>query len=559
MTVRLRTLGRLSLERECQEVNGPAVQPRRLALLALLAAAGEAGLTREKLLGFLWPEHPAARARQILAESLFVLRGALGKSVIVAPGDYLRLSPEEVWTDVGAFEARMAAGALREAVDLYRGPFLDGFYVRDALEFEQWLGREQDRLSREYGRALETLAQQSVADGDPTGAAEWWRRLASHEPFSSRVALRYVEALVRAGEPILAKRHAAEFTERMRAELGIEPELAILDRAKELVATSAPSAAARAPLPREGEVAPRDDGGPASDLLRSPPLAGTQSPPSLGPPSGGLEGLGNELEVVGIAGEGSVARVYVAREHTLRRLVAVKVLSPAFSADETARARFEREALAAASILHPNVAPIYRTGRLASGSPYLVMPYFHGGSLENRLKLSGPLAPEEGVRFIRQIAAALAAAHRSGIVHRDVRPANILYDHSANRVVLIDFGIAAVLDAANEYTSRLTRPGERLGTPVYISPEQLRGEPVTDRSDVYSLGVVAFELLTGRLPFEAHTPVQLMRAHATSEPPKLSDIRPEIGAELDCVVQMCLRKRPTDRPLAADVAEEVAK
>lgn len=536
MNVRLHTLGRLSLERDGEEVSGAAGQRRRLALMALLAVAGEAGLTREKVLGFLWAEHPASRARQILAESLFVLRGAVGKSAIVAVGDYLRLNPLEVWTDVGAFRERIAAGALAEAVELYRGPFLDGFYVRDAPEFEQWVGREQDRLARDLGRALESLAEQAAAAGQPLAAAEWLRRLAAHEPFSSRVALRYVETLVRAGEPVMARRYAAEFTERVRQELGIEEE-AVLAQATALIA---------------GPLAPPV----------SPPgpgvAAGGMGSPSLRP-RGEVEGFGADLEVIEMVGEGSVARVYLAREQSLRRLVAVKVLSPALAGDAVACSRFEREALAAASIQHPNVAPIYRTGRLPSGAPYLVMPYFHGGSLESRLRLAGPLPPDEARRYVGQVAAGLAAAHRMGIVHRDVRPANILYDRDSHRVVLIDFGIAAVLEAADSMAPRLTRPGERLGDPAYVSPEQLRGESVTDRTDVYSLGIVAFVMLTGRLPFDARTPIQVMKAHAVEEPRRVAELRPEVGAELDELVRMCLAKRPEDRPLAADVAEEVGR
>ena len=547
MTVRLYTLGRLSLQRDGEEVSGAAVQRRRLALMALLAAAGEGGLMREKALGFLWAEHPPARARQILAESLFMLRGALGKSAIVAVGDSLRLNPLEVWTDIGAFQERISAGALGDAVELYRGPFLDGFYVRDAPEFEQWAGREQDRLARDFGRAQESLAERASAEGDRRGCAEWWRRLAVHEPFSTRVALRYLEALVQAGEPVLAKRFAADFTDRVRRELGIEPDASVLDHARTLI-TGAPG-----PLPPS-------PGSPVSPQVgHTSPGTASERPPDSAHSASDLEGLGADLEIDGVIGEGSVARVYLAREHVLRRLVAVKVRSPTLARDDRARARFEREALAAASIQHPNVAPVYRTGRLGSGAPYLVMPYFHGGSLENRLRLAGPLPPEEAQRYIGQAAAGLAAAHRLGIVHHDIRPANILYDRDAHRVVLIDFGIAAVLDTADQSGARLTRPGERLGDPSYVSPEQLRGEPVTDRADVYSLGIVAFEMLTGRLPFDARTPIQLMKAHAVEEPWRVSEVRPEVGAELDELIGMCLRKRPEERPLASDVAEEVSR
>jgi serine/threonine-protein kinase len=256
-----------------------------------------------------------------------------------------------------------------------------------------------------------------------------------------------------------------------------------------------------------------------------------------------------------------VARVYLVREPALRRQVAVKVLSPALAADATARARFEREAVAAAGIQHPNVAPIYRTGRLADGVPYLVMPFFQGGSLEARLKAGGPLAPDDARRYLGQVAAGLAAAHRLRIVHRDVRPANILYDRDTHRVVLIDFGIAAVLDDPGDpHASRLTRPGEPLGIPVYASPEQLRADPVvTDRADVYSLGIVAFEMLAGRPPFAAVTAVGMMRAHALETPPCVDELRPEVDPALARLIAACLRKPPAERPAAADVAEAMAR
>ncbi|HEX2078832.1 MAG TPA: BTAD domain-containing putative transcriptional regulator, partial [Longimicrobium sp.] len=239
MSVRLYTLGRLALERDGAEVSGDAAQPRRLALMALLAAAPD-GLTRDKVIGFLWAEQRSARA--ILNESVFVLRSVLGKPAIRTVGEILRLDPLEVWTDVRVFQERMVAGALHEAVELYRGPFLDGFYVRGTAEFEQWVGREQDRLRREYGRALEALAERAAAAGAAASAAEWWRRIAEHEEFSVRVAFRYVEALVQAGEPVLALRYAAAFTERMTKEMGVEPEGSVLEHARALASKAPPPA-----------------------------------------------------------------------------------------------------------------------------------------------------------------------------------------------------------------------------------------------------------------------------------------------------------------------------
>ncbi|HEX8212306.1 MAG TPA: protein kinase [Longimicrobium sp.] len=524
MTVRIYTLGRLSLEREGAPVRSVAAQPRRLALLAALAAAGPRGMAREKLAGLLWPRHSS---NALLNESVFVLRGTLGKDAIVTAGDSLHLDPGVAWADVAAFDAAMAEGRFAQAVELYAGPFVDGFYVRDAPEFERWAAEARDHREREAGRAMEALAGERAAAGDLAGCAEWWRRRARHDAYSVRVALACVDALADAGEPVLAVRFAADFTERVRRELGVEPERSVLGHAR-----------ARA--------------GAGASAHDAPPPAGPERTAAGG---GELEGLGADFEVSGPIGEGSVARVYLARERALRRAVAVKVLLPHLARDETARARFEREAIAAAAIHHPHVAPVYRTGRLACGAPYLVMPYFHGGSLESRLQ-AGAFDPAEARRYLGQIAAGLAAAHAMGTVHRDVRPANILYDRDTHRMVLIDFGIAAVRDAADP---RLTRPGERLGSPAYVSPEQLWGDPeLTDRSDVYSLGVVAFQMLTGRLPYGEATGAALMRIRATATPPTVSAVYAAAGSGLDALVERCLATRPQERPSAADVAEELA-
>jgi serine/threonine-protein kinase len=250
-----------------------------------------------------------------------------------------------------------------------------------------------------------------------------------------------------------------------------------------------------------------------------------------------------------------VAEVFLAVEQTLGRLVAVKVLAERFADDDTTRTRFEREARAAARVHHPNVAPVYRVGRTAAGLPFIVTPYVDGGTLADRLAAAGRLSLDEVRRYVAQLAAALAAAHRLGVVHRDVRPANLLYSRELDSVMLADFGLAAVTELIFDPRARLTRPGEALGSPGYASPEQLRGEIVTERTDVYSLGVVAFELATGRLPYDATTPVQMIASHLRDEPHRVAAFRHEADAALDDLVRRCLHKRPEERPFAADVAE----
>ena len=528
MAFKLLALGGLRLADDDGTVSGPAAQRRRLALLALLAVAGERALTREKAVGYLWPEQPAARARHLLSEALYVLRKLLGDDAVVAGADDIRLNGDVVWCDVVAFRK-----ALRDdpaaAVELYHGPFLDGFYLSDAQEFEQWAEEMRAQCASDYGRALEMVAHAAVQRDDLVGTAQLWAKRAYHEPLSARVALRYMEALAAAGDRARAIQYANVFAERQRDELGIEPDAAVVELCDRLQRSSGTSEAVAVPAVVIEE---------AVDV--------------------GLDELRGDLDVIRSVGVGSVAEVFVARENALKRLVAVKVLLPQFAADDNARRRFEREAQAAARIEHPNVAAAFRFGRLSNGVPYLVMPYINGGSLEDRLAATGPWDSAQSRKQLAQIASGLAAAHRLGIVHRDVRPANILYHRDSDRVLLTDFGVAAVLESGDAEQMRLTRPGEQLGNIAYASPEQLRAEQVTERADVYSLGVIAFEMLAGELPFNAKTHAQMLLAHATEPPRLVSDVVSDVDRRIGLLVGKCLNKRAEQRPYAAEVAEAMA-
>src|SRR5687767_2169327 len=195
-----------------------------------------------------------------------------------------------------------------------------------------------------------------------------------------------------------------------------------------------------------------------------------------------------------------MGRVYLARDPALRRLVAVKVLRDELAAGDVARRRFEREAQSAARISHPNVTTIYRTGKLPDDVPFIVMEYIDGRTLADLLAAKGAFDVTETRRVIVSVASALAAAHRKGIVHRHVQASNVMVENETARVVLMDFGIAALLQTGTEQDPKLTMSGERLGDTLRMSPEQKRGEPVTQQSDVFCLGVLAYEMLTGSVP-----------------------------------------------------------
>lgn len=269
------------------------------------------------------------------------------------------------------------------------------------------------------------------------------------------------------------------------------------------------------------------------------------------------ESLGAEYDIKRELGKGSMARVYLARERALGRLVAIKVLLPGLAADETARKRFEREAKASASLSHPNVVEVYRFGRLADETPYLVMRFVKGRTMEERLAARGPLSQEQARTVLATVASALAAAHARGIVHRDVRPGNILWDEDRRAAVLSDFGIAAILATGGEDVARLTLAGQIMGTPRYQAPEQLLEEDVTELADIFALGVTGYELLTGEGPFAAKTDAQLIAAHVNQEPRELTTLRPGVDPALADLLRRCLAREPKHRPSAADLAREL--
>lgn len=261
-----------------------------------------------------------------------------------------------------------------------------------------------------------------------------------------------------------------------------------------------------------------------------------------------------DLEVLRPLGEGQVADVFLAREPGLERLVALKVLKAGVALDPVARARFAREARSVAALTHPGIVQVYRSGETADGRPFLVMRWVDGRSLEERIAAGGLLQVGEARRVLGEVAEALEAAHRKGIVHRDLRPANVLLDRESGRALLTDFGLADLLDTGKGAAPRLTATGVTVGEPLFMSPEQIRGERVTGQADVYQMGVLAWHVLTGQGPFGDPSAARLMKAHLEDEPPDLRRRNPMVDADLAALVRSCLAKDPARRPTTADLA-----
>src|SRR3954465_8904608 len=238
-------------------------------------------------------------------------------------------------------------------------------------------------------------------------------------------------------------------------------------------------------------------------------------------------------------GTGGMANVYLAEDQELGRSVAIKMLDERHSQDEQFVERFRREAKNAAGLSHPNIVSIYDRGQ-AEGTYYIAMEYLEGRTLKELLITRGPTPLPVAIDYTRQILAAVGFAHKNGIVHRDIKPHNVVVGPDG-RLKVTDFGIA------RSGASQMTEAGSIVGTAQYLSPEQARGAPVDPRSDLYSLGIVLYEMLTGAVPFTGDTPVEIAMKHLSQIPEPPSKLRPEVPHDLDAVVMRALAKDPAQR------------
>lgn len=264
--------------------------------------------------------------------------------------------------------------------------------------------------------------------------------------------------------------------------------------------------------------------------------------------------LASQYAVERELGRGGMGAVFLARDVRLDRHVAIKVLPPHLAAEGELRDLFLREARTAARLSHPHIVAVFRADEIA-GHPFFAMPFIEGENLAERVNARGPLPPSDAVRTLREVAWALAYAHAHGVVHRDVKPENIMIERGSGRSIVTDFGIARV-----EFGPVFAQDALIMGTASYMSPEQIDGQPLDGRSDLYSLGVVGFHVLSGTLPFARGSVSAVLEAHRHIPAPPLSAVAPHVPGAIATVIDRCLAKERDARyPTGESLAEALEK
>jgi DNA-binding SARP family transcriptional activator len=477
----------------------PGIQRRGLALLALLAGSPDTALSRDKLLLYLWPEGDEGDARNALRQVLHTLRKALAAPELLLGSTDLRLNPSLISSDVADFQAALSRADFERAADLYRGHFLDGFHLGQSAEFELWVDTKRGEYASQAGAALEKGARAAASRGDLGEAVTWWRRLAGLEPLSSRVTLELMNALVAVRDPAAALQHARVHEALVREQLEASPDpsiAALVDQLRRADSTAGPRMREQTSVPS----AERGATTPAGSLwARLQPELATR--------------YVMEQEILPREG---TTRLFLARDLRYERQVIVKVLHPSLaSAVDTER--FLREIALMARLQHPNIVPVLDSGETRSHLWY-VAPYLEGESLRIRLTLKVQLPLRQALGFGRGVALGLDYAHRQGVVHRDIRPETILL--VGDQALVTNFGVARALNVAAG--PNLTATGMLMGAPAYMSPEQIRGGRVDPRSDVYSLGCVIQEMITGQAVHSGPTPQAILVRRLGRQDPKPS-------------------------------------
>jgi ABC-type oligopeptide transport system substrate-binding subunit/DNA-binding SARP family transcriptional activator len=534
----LHLLGPPSVEIDGQEIR--ISRRKALALLAYLAVAGGTH-TRDALATLFWPEQDQSRARSSLRGALVSLRKALGEGRLETDRENVGLRQgAQFWLDLTEFQDRLGQcqthghppdeecrdclPLLTEATELYRDDFMAGFSLPDSPAFDEWQYFQSESLRNGLAGALERLARGCSDRGEYEPAIAYARRWVALDPLDEPAHRNLMVTYAASGQRAAALRQYAECQRTLNEELGVPPSAETTALCERIL---------------DGELA-----------------APTASVRTV---------RGYELrERIGSGGFGEVFRAY---QPSVSREVAVKVVLPPYANLPEFIRRFDAEARLVARLEHPHIVPLHDYWRdVGTGSAYLVMRWLPGGDLSQALR-HGPWSPDAAARLLDQIAGALDAAHRHGVVHRDVKPENILLDGDGN-AYLSDFGIAKILTAPGQgkdlaHTGASTGSDAVPGSLWYISPEQAQSEPATPRSDLYSLGVVMYEVLAGEHPFAGMAPADQLIRRLTEPLPALHERRPDLPPTLTEVLRRATAREPAQRypdvlAFAADFREALS-
>ena len=507
------------------------LQRKPLALLTYLALAEPHGFhRRDTLLGVFWPDYDQSRARTALRQPLYNLRRELGEEVILTQGDdEVGLDLDLVGCDVFAFDIAVKEGQLEKAVSIYKGSVLKGLYSSDCPEFEHWLDGQRLPRDQAYADAVEQLAAAAVQRGNHRRAADWLHRLLLVDPLDARVTVLLMNTLDECGDRTAAIRVGEKHVAAVRRELSGEAGTKVVETLERLRLKPGQIETPKLPL--------RGDDPIRADL------------PSV------KEALDDRYRVLRELGSGVMAKIFLAEDRKLGREVAIKALKPEYSATIGAE-RFLREIQIAARLNHPHILTLIDSGE-AGRFLYYVMPYVAGETLREKIRREEFLEIPEAIRIARDVASALDYSHRHRVVHRDINPQNILLHE--DEALVADFGIALAMSEVGG--ERLTESGLMLGTPEYMSPEQADPDRTVDsRSDIYSLGCVLYEMVTGEPVFTGATPQAAIAKHLFERPPSVRIVRDAVSPELEGIINKALAKIPADRfDTARDFAASLDK
>lgn len=520
------------------ERDGRAVIIERHKSLALLAYLSVTAVPhrRDELAALFWPELDQARARAALRRTLSALNVALAGDWLQADRETIGLLPSaSVGLDVNQFHRLLAQcrqhghpetavcphclPLLAQAAALYHGDFLSGFTLRDAPAFDEWQFFETETLRRELASVLERLAGGHGARREFEIAIRHARRWLAIDPLHEPAHCQLMRLYAWADQRHAALRQYAECVRLLEQELGVPPQTATTELYQAIKQNHLP---------------------PATELLASATTPFIWETGAL---------LYNRYRLTAQLGRGGMGVVYGAQDTLLGRAVAIKVLNETGISPE-GRARLLREAQAVARLDHAHIVPVYDAGEI-NDMPFIVMQLVAGKNLRQRVREHGPLPLPQLITLAAQLCDALDHAHQRGVIHRDVKPENIVITPEG-AAKLMDFGLAHSPGA-----TRLTQEGTLLGTLAYLAPEQIMGEPVDGRADLYALGVMLYELATGRLPFAGENAAHIISGHLYAPVEAPHTHRPDLPAALSTLIVHLLSKRPADRPATAGDVQAV--